>query len=254
MIIRSFQEAFPHMSIWYKHTSNFCTLVGTTEPLRIDFQSVEQRVSRPDVRAYLARCNVQDVYDLLDSFCCGGDELRQRIGPGLLHRDNHPYLEFHANRPFLAFGYPQTIMFLYDARQPVRPLLFNVPSERAAEIRERLDRWYGATQELIKGGYYAALLETFPLGSDEYQTMLRKMDDAFRRVLQLNPEDKNARFLWGRALACHELVVARDCLAAGKREEMLQHLASATEAAPGTLPAAEARFLYKQATKGPAPR
>lgn len=247
MLIRSFQEQFPYTSIWYKQTPNFCVLIGTAEPLQIDFSDIERRVNRPEVLAHLARSNVQDVYDLLDSFCCAGDELRERLGPGPVHSDNRPYIEFHCGRPFLLFGYPQSVQFLQQARQPVWPRLVNVPPERMSGVKERLERWSRGTRQLSKAQYYAVLLETFPLRPDEYRRMLDEMNTAFRSVLELNPDDKNAEFLWQRAVSLHRLFMARTCMESGRRDEALRHVLGAMEIAPGTYPAAQAKYLYERA-------
>ncbi|MHC4591406.1 MAG: fused MFS/spermidine synthase, partial [Planctomycetota bacterium] len=94
MLIRSFQAEFPYTSVWYKHTSDFCSLIGTPRPLAIDFQDLERRVNRPEMRDHLARSNVVDVYDFLDSFCFADDTAERALGEGPLQTDDHPYLEF----------------------------------------------------------------------------------------------------------------------------------------------------------------
>jgi len=247
LIVRSFLEVFPHGTVWYKQTANFCTLVATVEPLRVDFQNLEERVNRPGIRAHLGRCNVEDVYDLLDTYCCGGSELRDLLGPGRLHSDDHPYLEFGCSRPVSLLGYPQIIRFLTEARRPVWPLLVNVPPERANDVRAQLDRWYQATEHLLQAHYYSALIETGRLRDDEFAESARRMETEFARVLTMNPADENARFIWRRASAARELDLASRCMLRGLKADALRHLAVAKDLAPGTFPGAQAKFLYEQA-------
>jgi len=253
MLIRSFQAVFPHASLWFKHASEFCVLIGTEGPLRIDFEDVERRVNRPAVRAHLARSGVQDVYDLLDSFCCAEDELRRRVGPGPVESDDRPRIEFHCSRPYLLFDYPRSILFLRDARRSVWPYLTNVPKDRAEQIRRRLARWFEGTQELITAEYCATLLKVFPLKPGDYVRTLAQMNEAFRRALEINPDDANARFLWDMALCRHNLLVATQAARAGAREEALRLLAEAMDIAPDTRCAARARYLHGRLISGREP-
>ena len=197
--------------------------MGTEEPLRIDFQDVRARVNRPAVRAHLARCDVQDVYDLLDAFCCADEKLADIVGTGPLHTDDRPLVEF------------------------AWPRLVNVPPEESAQVRERLARWFRATGELQAAEYYWVALDVLPLSADVYARTFRQMQAAFGRCLALNPDDRNAEFIRQTALSAVHLATGRRCLAAGRRAEALENLRRAMESEPEGPYAAQARFFYRQA-------
>lgn len=246
-LIRSFQAEFPYASVWYKCVPGHCVLVGTEEPLRIDFQDVRARVNRPAVRAHLARCDVQDVYDLLDAFCCADEKLAAIVGPGPLHTDDRPLVEFACGRPRSPADYPRNVRFLHAARQFVWPRLVNVPPEESAQVRERLARWFRATGELQAAEYYWVALDVLPLSADVYARTFRQMQAAFGRCLALNPDDRNAEFIRQTALSATHLATGRRSLAAGRRAEALENLRRAMESEPEGPYAAQARFFYRQA-------
>ncbi|MCK4283386.1 MAG: fused MFS/spermidine synthase [Candidatus Brocadiae bacterium] len=245
MLIRSFLEEFPHTSIWYKYSSDFCALIGTPEPLKIDFQDIQRRVDSPVIRERLARTGVVDVYDLLDSFCVGGDAIRRAVGPGVVDRDDRPRIEFRCNRPVLGTAHPENIRFLGSPRQRVWSLLVNVPVQTSDEVRTRLERWFTGTQHLIRAQHAAVVLQSIGIAHEQYWPVFEDMEAGFQRTRQVNPEDRNARFLWGHSMAFHELRMARQSDFEGRHEEALRHWARAIEVAPGTYPAAMAKFLYE---------
>ncbi|MHC5034834.1 MAG: spermidine synthase, partial [Planctomycetota bacterium] len=248
MLIRSFQAAFPYTSVWYKHTADFCTLIGTMEPLKIDFQDVERRVGQPDIAAHLARSDVVDVYDLLDSFCFADESVREAVGEGLLHTDDHPYIEFHCNRPVPRAAPASNVAALARGRERVWPRLANLPPERQAAVGKQLERWFRSTGYLIQGEGIAKVLSTIQQPCPAYSGLIEQMQTAFQRVFMLNPKDRNAVFLWKKNQIGHELTQARWSMLADRRDEALAHLARAASIAPGTYGSATARFIYEQET------
>jgi len=247
MLIRTFQSEFTYASIWYKYTPDFCMLIGTPGPLKIDFQNIEARVNRPEIRAHLARCDVAGVYDLLDSFCFADDAVTRAVGPGLLHTDNHPYIEFHCNRPVPKGSLLACMDLLGRARERVVPRVVNVPPERRPDVQAQLERWFTATQYLIIGERATMVLRDIGPRNPQYAHYFESMRDAFEAILSLNPADKNAQFLWKVNLITHELMMAALSMQAGRRPEALSHLAQAARIAPETPEGGEAKYLYEQA-------
>ena len=249
MLIRSFQAAYPHTAIWFKNTSQFCTLIGTEGPLELDFLGIERRANAPELKEHLLKSNVVSVYDFLDSFTMADEEVARAVGPGPTHTDDHPYIEFHSQRPIALDAYAQNVRLLGDARQPVTTRLRNIPADRRQAVTERLERWWRATNHLIEAEYFAALMRSYGVGHPDCQDMFREMNARFQRVVALNPDDLNAGFLWRNELCLYELRMARRALHNGWRQEGLQRLERAMEVAPATFNAAEARYLYERETR-----
>ncbi|MBM3212728.1 hypothetical protein FJZ33_10945, partial [Candidatus Poribacteria bacterium] len=90
MIIRTFKKAFPHTTIWYKYTPDFCILIGTPEKLTIDYGNFARRMENHAVKTDLAIVNMSDPIGLLDSFMMDEDTVGAYVGDGPLHTDNRP--------------------------------------------------------------------------------------------------------------------------------------------------------------------
>ncbi len=98
IIMRSFQAAMPHSSLWVVNNcvNKHAVLLGTLEPMQLDFRRIKAVAERPDIAKDLEQINVFSVYDFLDCLLVGEEELRALGGEGPLHTDDRPHLEFGA--------------------------------------------------------------------------------------------------------------------------------------------------------------
>lgn len=249
-ILRSFRSAFPHASVWYKQTIDFCCLIGTRKPQRIDFQDFARRAAQPDIREHLRRSNVSNVYDLLDTFCFADEHIDEAVGPGRLHTDDHTFIEFHA----LDVGTADQLLnikLLKDARRPVWDQLINVPEDAKGTVRARLDRAFEATQHLVEAQLRSAMIA--PLASiarPEYDKVFRGMVAAFAQAHKLNPQDLNVVFNRNKCLAGHHVRAAMFDLKRDRIEQALDHLRFAADSFPETRSGREAKYLYDRISKG----
>jgi spermidine synthase len=245
MMIRSFQAEYPYTSLWFKHGPYSSVLVGTPQPLRVDFEDAERRFKVPAVRAHFANGGVVNVYDFLDSFLSADESLRRLAGHGPLHTDDHPYVEFHCNRPQRGPGQVGSIHMLARGRQPVLPRLTNIPAGRRDEVRATLARWFAASQHVIVAHYAGKVAETLmEPGNADYDRYYQLMNESFGRALELNPADENALFHWNRRRIMHHKAVANALYDQGDVEGALEHLAAASRLAPDTYHGTEARAFF----------
>ena len=245
-ILRSFRAGFPHTSIWHKHSSDYCTLMGSLKPLRIDFQDFERRTRQPAVLAHLARSNVYEVWDLLDAFCLGEDAIDRAVGAGPLQTDRHPYIEYHKFRGMLSDNV-ENLKLLANAREPVLPYLTDVPPDRLEEVKAQLARWFAATQELLRAQYIVA--DQRRMAPATYGETFQRAAAAYARAMELNPADVNARFLWKLSLARYNFYLARYHFGRN-RPLALHYLHRAAEASPDSYWGAEARFVIESQARG----
>ena len=98
IIVRSFQTAMPHASLWMVNNclNKHAVLLATVEPMQLDFRRIRQIMECPEIAVDLAQINVHSAYDFLDCLVVGDAELRQLAGTGPLHTDDMPLLEFGA--------------------------------------------------------------------------------------------------------------------------------------------------------------
>jgi hypothetical protein len=132
--------------------------------------------------------------------------VREAVGEGLVHTDDRPYIEFHLNRPVLRGSAPDNVRLMAMGREQVWPRLVNVPADREAAVKKRLERWFEATKDVIRGQHAAEILRWIEPGHAEYSRWHGMMLTAFRRARQLNPEDRNAVALLQDYSVRHEMM------------------------------------------------
>ncbi len=201
MIVRTFIEVFPHTTLWYKYTPDFVILIGTPEPLRIDYRNFITRAKIASIREGLAADDL-DGLSLLDSFMMGPEKVRKYVGPGPIHTDNRPRLEFFRGAD-LTETTTQNVKGMAEYRERVLPYLTNygptLPEMKT--VRLNLDTYFRATQKLILGQIAYA--------SAQYQNAATLMNEA----VGINPLDDTLRYNFG---------VVAGLIREGENEELRQ--------------------------------
>ncbi|MDE0423466.1 MAG: fused MFS/spermidine synthase [Candidatus Poribacteria bacterium] len=201
MIVRTFVEVFPHTTLWYKYTPDFVILIGTQEPLQIDYKNFIARAQIASISEGLAADDL-DGLSLLDSFMMGPETVRKYVGVGPVHTDNRPRLEFFRGAD-LADTTTQNVKGMVEYRERVLPYLTNYGSTLAEmkSVREKLDTYFRATHRLIRGQIAYA--------SAQYQDAAELMNQA----VELNPLDETIRYNFG---------VVSGLIREGEQEELRQ--------------------------------
>ena len=201
MIVRTFIEVFPHTTLWYKYTPDFVILIGTPEPLQIDYKNFLARARIASISEGLAADDL-DGPSLLDSFMMGPEAVRKYVGVGPIHTDNRPRLEFFRGAD-LADTTTQNVKGMAEYRERVLPYLANYGSTLAEMkgVRQNLDTYFRATQKLILGQIAYA--------SAQYQNAAALMNEA----VELNPVDETIRYNFG---------VVAGLIREGEEEELQQ--------------------------------
>ncbi len=185
MIVRTFIEVFPETTLWYKYTPDFVILIGTREPLSIDYKNFISRAQIANIREGLAADDL-DGMSLLDSFMMGPEIVHKYVGVGPIHTDNRPRLEFFHGADLVGTT-TQNVKGMAEYRERVLPYLTNYGTTLAEKriARERLDTYFRATQKLIRGQIAYA--------RGQYQNAANLMNEA----VELNPVDETIRYNFG---------------------------------------------------------
>ncbi|MXV76602.1 tetratricopeptide repeat protein [Candidatus Poribacteria bacterium] len=185
MIVRTFVEVFPETTLWYKYTPDFVILIGTREPLSIDYKNFISRAQIANIRAGLAADDL-DGMSLIDSFMMGPETVHKYVGVGPIHTDNRPRLEFFHGADLVGTT-TQNVKGMAGYRERVLPYLTNYGTTLAEKriARERLDTYFRATQKLIRGQIAYA--------RGQYQNAANLMNEA----VELNPVDETIRYNFG---------------------------------------------------------
>ncbi|MFO0980924.1 MAG: hypothetical protein U1E76_04090 [Planctomycetota bacterium] len=95
MLLKTFQDVFPHTSVWTRRTDGkYLVLVGTEQRLAIDMLNFTQRFLAGGVHADMQRLQMPNPYDWLSCFLIGEDVLRGYVGDVPLIVDDHTRLDF----------------------------------------------------------------------------------------------------------------------------------------------------------------
>ncbi|MBL8810154.1 MAG: hypothetical protein JNM43_08260 [Planctomycetaceae bacterium] len=138
ILMRSFQDVFPHASLWFmNHThTNFGILIGTPDELSIDYERMASGMKSTAVRENLELIGIRDPFQIIHSLLLDESGYRDFCGDCALHTDDYPVLEFSS--PLSFYQYDAT--FLANLRtamkhrpRDLQPFVRNVPSERESE-------------------------------------------------------------------------------------------------------------------------
>lgn len=174
-IVAAFHEAFPYVHVFETFEGVDLVLLGSEEPIDLDLDLVDRRMSELLVRMDLARINVRRPTDVLPLFRLGHDEVGRFVEGAPRNTDDNARVEFSAPKALgletLGVNIALISDFLGDPLDYVTP----APADRAETDRLRLD----LARSWLKRGRAdraAALAEAAldgPLGPDAEALMSR---------------------------------------------------------------------------------
>ena len=201
MIARTFQDVYPHATMWLNRFKGYTLLLGTLEPLQIDVAQLEAHFHTPSIQRDLAEVHVATPWQFLESFAMRADTVRRyAAGNTRLNTYDRPYVEFYG----LSWRDPveENLAELADFADDVTPLLAfrdSSLSERES-IRGRVAVQRRISHYIVRG--YLA----------NWRRQLQDGTRAYRKALKLDPQDDGIKFALGIA-AVHK----RHALAALER-------------------------------------
>lgn len=208
-LIRTFQEVFPHTTLWLN--GGYLLLFGGLEPLDLSFDDFMARYRSDDPLGGVGRV-VADPYDFLGRFISTGSAIREWVGAATINTEETSFIEYNTPRYFA------TINSITLAIENLRPLIkqhqpVTVIIDAAEKDRERLDRISRASQLLLEGiiargegriEHARKLYEaSYALNSSNYQVRTFLGSDLANRGRQslIAGHIDEAKSLLGRALA-----------------------------------------------------
>jgi len=94
ILIATFDEVYPHTTVWYftQYPTHFVIAVGTPERTSLDLDRLAERMKQ--VSADLGTIRVDDAYEIAGMLLLGEQDVDDLVAGQPLHTDNHPILEF----------------------------------------------------------------------------------------------------------------------------------------------------------------
>jgi spermidine synthase len=187
LIARTFQQVYPHATLWLNRFKGYTLLLGSLEPLRIDLARLARRFELPAIQRDLAEVHVATPWQFLEGFTMRADTLRRyTAGEQRLNTYNHPYVEFYGT----SWHDPveENLADLAWFADDVTPLLIfgadSTPEQQQA-IRQRLAVQRRISRHIFRG-YLANWRRQLQEGTREY-----------RKALRLDPQDEGVKFALG---------------------------------------------------------
>jgi len=184
IIVRSFQAAMPYCSLWMVNNcvNKHAVIMGTMEPMKIDFGRIKELAARPSISADLAVINIFSAYDFLDSLVVGEDGLRAMGGEGRLNTDDTPLLEFGASIKRDVEGCWISVLgsIVANHTRPGRYVVgMGASGSEAESVTKMFEQYYRGTGHALRG--MIGILQGDPQVTRE----------AFTRASQVNPLDRD---------------------------------------------------------------
>ncbi len=156
IVLKTFQSVFPYSLLWMAPNciNKQVVLMGSTEPIKIDFREIEKKLSDSQIKSDLAAININSAYDLLDCLVLDSRGISEISKGAPLNSDDHPILEFSKrairSRDMCA---AQNLAKILTRRPDVKGLLANLPQDSAArkDVEENLRRHDLASREFLQG-------------------------------------------------------------------------------------------------------
>lgn len=196
-LFKTFVDTFPESSAWFINADMF--LIGSNEPLRIDYALVEKRLAGNDVlREGLAEVYLNDVPELMAAFFMGKEQLQRFTEGARTMTDDRPWAEFIAPQLIYESNVAEILEALSPYREPVLGLVAAEDSERWPDIEAALLRRHRAHVQDMEG------LKIYYGG-----TAFSEPEIEFRKSLEIDPDDANAKYYLTEVLLARGQLMTR---------------------------------------------
>jgi spermidine synthase len=95
MVINTFSQTFPHMSLWTSSGSDVM-LVGSEHEITIDFNFIQEQFKQPEIRDDFQLVGIRHAEGFFSNYWLNDSALRQIAQGAAMNTDNLPLLEFSA--------------------------------------------------------------------------------------------------------------------------------------------------------------
>lgn len=190
MHFRTFLSVYPHAMAWLS-VANEILLIGSNQPINIDFQKLKTRMENPVVKQALDDIDIESPYSLLSAIWFLEEQMEKlSIGQPLI-TDNRPRIEFYLDfADVIKISGLERLVF---NRAPVEEIEGRIINWTDAD-RKTFRRHYKLMDLYQRGVMYGSrpqLLEAMNLADNEglYRYHLQAGKDQIRRLMELVEKD-----------------------------------------------------------------
>ena len=174
-IVRTFQHVFPHTTLW--RSNNYSIMVGTMQPLAIDWERLNEKMAPPRVHRSLEGIDLGNAFALLNTLVMDEVALRRYVGEGPLNTDDHPHISFVSPK-----GYSSGSWEVLEHLAPHRTSALSLLTTPSPTVREKIETYFRASEYALEGDIM------------RLQNRDRAAARAYQRALQANPADRPSAY------------------------------------------------------------
>ena len=181
-VVKTFSESFRYTMLWL--TRNDAELVGSNDPIVIDEQDLERRITAPGVLDDLKSVDMGSADDFLAYFVMGTRGMREFGEGGVLNTDDNLHLEFSAPMSMDVPTQGRDASALYRHRESLLPYL--LPAGGTAARKAQIER---SERNFRTGGMYAIAHVLFLSGGSGTHDFAKVMGELERSYPGYAPVD-----------------------------------------------------------------
>lgn len=156
MIIRAFNEVFPHTSIWYINSTinPYVIVIGKTDSNTIDYAMIEKKMSSKPVSDDLREIDITAPYKILDYFLFADEKVKDFTKDVPLHTDDNMAVEYLSGKEISRHLTVVTNYYeLIKNRTSVIPYIRNLKNsgESEGDILDKINSYETATGYNLNG-------------------------------------------------------------------------------------------------------
>jgi len=181
-ITKTFATVFPNMTFWRAGKSD-CLLVGSTQPLILDFDLLKQRLAQKDIKEDLERIDIRTLPEFMAQLVMGKQGVQHFSEAGEVHTDNNSLVEFSAPRTLTRTGFQWPLLEAIEkSRQP--DLSFLTTQSKRIEVQNALSAVKAASNDFMR-----ARGHVFQYHILRNKNEAAAADRELKQAVKLNPAD-----------------------------------------------------------------
>lgn len=172
IIVATFKEVFPHTVLWQGVFGRNLFLIGTEQPLAVDFAAFREKMARAKIKQDLGQVYLDNAFLLLSCALLNEEGVGNFSQGAPIHTDNHPILEFQAPKGiFLPSG--MTVSATLKALEQRRSNVFTILKEiEDAALEEKIALYVRSRIQSMQGEILLSRDEPLKRVVAEYQKAL----------------------------------------------------------------------------------
>ena len=218
IILKTFNSVFPYVCVFYSggyKTFGHTVLIGSNEPLQINFQKAQMLLENNIAKNDLAYVNIYSIFDIFNGFLFDQNYISDFLKNNPINTDDKPRIIFSKfeleKNPYMD---PQHIV---KKRQNISNQIIFSDSLNKDAILNRLEKNFKANEYLFNGlclEYKESIIrmkQNFNQNKKgilnnlyESKNLFEQIISNYQNAVNLNPEDYNAKFLLMRIYSEYE--------------------------------------------------